>query len=272
MKTFKLLLTIGILSMTLIGCLQVDTKVNLKKDGSGTIEETVLIKKEILNMLKEFAAAFDSTKSEEEFKMFNEAELKNKATNYGTGVSYKSGEKISKDGLEGYKVVYSFEDVNKIKLNPSPDTKLPVGETEEETPEKEIVKFNFTKGSPAKLTIIFPEEKFDEEMENENDQMDEQADTTDSEQLNKLVEMFDGMKIKFALKVDGDVKETDASYVDGNQFILLDIDFAEIINNKDILEKMEKSKQMTREDFKEMTNNIPGIKVETKEHVTIKFN
>ncbi|MCK7525813.1 MAG: hypothetical protein MZV64_53495 [Ignavibacteriales bacterium] len=45
-------------------------------------------------MMKEFAMAFDSTKTEE-FNMFNETELKDKASNYGEGVEYVSGEKIA---------------------------------------------------------------------------------------------------------------------------------------------------------------------------------
>ena len=82
MKKIKYLALGAIFFTFLNGCLQVDTKVNLNSDGSGTIEETVVMKSEVINMMKEFAMAFDSTKSEE-FNMFNEEELKNKASNYG---------------------------------------------------------------------------------------------------------------------------------------------------------------------------------------------
>lgn len=269
MRYLKKFLLLALLSITLFGCLQVDTKVNLSKDGSGTIVETVFIKNEVINMLREFAMAFDSTKSED-FNMFNETELKNKSADYGEGVEYKSGEKILRDGYEGYKVTYSFNDINKVKLNPSPDTKMPIGESEEEVVKKDYLKFNFTKGSQSVLTIIFPEEELSENIKEEENTI-ETPDSANAEQMDKLIEMFDGMRISLKLNIDGEVTETDASYADGSEITLMDIDFAEIIKNKEILEAMGKSNQMTRENFKEMTSGIPGIKLEVKEKVTVKI-
>ena len=64
MKHIKYLFVGIIFSIFLTGCLQVNTTVNLNKDGSGTIEEIFVMKTEVINMMKEFAMAFDSTKSE----------------------------------------------------------------------------------------------------------------------------------------------------------------------------------------------------------------
>lgn len=269
MTYIKKLLLLALLSTSLFGCLQVNTKVNVKKDGSGTIEETVLIKNEIINMLKEFAMAFDSTKKDD-FSLFNEDEMKNKASGYGEGVKYKSSEKIKKSGFDGYKVIYSFKDINKVKLNLNPDDKLPMGESSDDEVEgnAEYVNFKFIKGSPSVLTIIFPEEKMEKEMESEAVEM---SDSAMSDQVDKMIEMFDGMKISFNLFVDGDMQETDASYVDGNKVTIMDIDFAELIKNKDVLMTLEKSNNMTRAGFKEMTASIPGIKLEAKEKIIIKI-
>jgi hypothetical protein len=51
----------------------------------------------------------------------------------------------------------------------------------------------------------------------------------------------------------------------------MQIDFAEIIKHKDVLENLQKSKPETMEQFKEAVGDLPGIKVEFKEQVTIKF-
>lgn len=118
------------------------------------------------------------------------------------------------------------------------------------------------------LTIIFPEEKMEKEMESEAVEM---SDSAMSDQVDKMIEMFDGMKISFNLFVDGDMQETDASYVDGNKVTLMHIDFAELIKNKDVLMAMEKSSNMTRAGFKEMTASIPGIKLEAKEKIIVKI-
>ncbi|RPI63373.1 MAG: hypothetical protein EHM44_05145, partial [Ignavibacteriales bacterium] len=125
MKLTKFLIVGIVFSMFLSGCLQVNTTVNLNKDGSGTIEEVFVMKTEVINMMKEFAMAFDSTKSEG-FEIFNETELREKAAKFGEGVTYVSGEVVKKDNYEGYKVIYSFKDINKLKLNPSPEDKVPM--------------------------------------------------------------------------------------------------------------------------------------------------
>ena len=75
MKNIKYLFVGFFFMLFLSGCLQVNTTVNLNKDGSGTIEEIVMMKTDVINMMKEFVMAFDSTKGED-FNMFNETELK----------------------------------------------------------------------------------------------------------------------------------------------------------------------------------------------------
>ncbi|MEO8232584.1 MAG: hypothetical protein ABI638_09890, partial [Ignavibacteriota bacterium] len=153
MKHIKYLFVGIIFSIFLTGCLQVSTTVNLNQDGSGTIEELFVMKTEVINMMKEFAMAFDSTKAND-FDMFKESEIKDKASNYGEDVKYISGEKVVIDGYEGFKALYSFTDINKVKINPSPEDKMPFGDefkNQEEKPVDDNLKFNFTKGNPSIL-------------------------------------------------------------------------------------------------------------------------
>ncbi len=274
MKNLKYLF-VGFLSMLFLsGCLQVDTKVNVNKDGSGTIEETVVMKNAVIQMFKEFAVMFDSTKNEE-FQMFKEDELKSKAANYGEDVKYVSGEKYLIEGYEGYKVVYSFNDINKIKLNPSPDDKMPFGEDvgDEVNEEKAVdnyLKFNFTKGNPAILVIDFlkPQAEADSVIE-ETEAIQDSAFSEDM--TNKLIEMFDGMKMALHFNFEDPIDETDASFVEGNKVTVMQVDFSEILKHKDVLEKLQKSKPETMEQFKEAVGDLPGIKIEFKEQITIKF-
>jgi hypothetical protein len=257
----------------LSGCLQVNTKVNLNKDGSGTIEETVVMKTEVINMMKEFAMSFDSTKSEE-FSMFKESELKEKAANYGVGVKYVSGEKVTMGNYEGFKAIYSFDDINKLKINPSPDDKMPLGNemmTKDEKPADDLLKFNFKKGNPSTLVINLPKPKMDEKSKTEDETIEVEDSVANSAQMDKLIEMFSGMKMTMSFNINGDIEETDASFVDGSKVTLMQIDFAEIIKHKDVLENLQKSKPETMEQFKEAIGDLPGIKVEFKEQVTIKF-
>lgn len=273
MKTLKHLLVAFFATILFSGCLQVKTTVNLNKDGSGTIEEIVMMKSEVINMMKEFAMSFDSTKSEE-FNMFNESELTEKASNFGEGVKYISGEKIIVDGYEGFKAVYSFNDINKIKLNPSPEDKIPfgddLGEVEEETVD-DLLKFNFKKGNPSTLVIDFPKPQMKDEIPTDSAYTPIEDSTFSEDAEQKMMEMFDGMKMALYLNFKDGIDETDASFVDSSKVTLMEIDFSEIIKNKEVFKRFQGAKPETMEEFKEVVGDLEGIKIEFKEQVTIKF-
>jgi hypothetical protein len=273
MKTLKLL-TIGfVLTVILSGCLQVNTRVNLNKDGSGTIEETVLMKNEMIKIMKEFAVMFDSTKTEE-FEMFKEEELISKASNFGEGVKYVSGEKFSIEGYEGYKVVYAFTDVNKIRLSPSPDDKIPFGDDLNKDEEKAVddyLKFNFTKGNPSTLVINFPKPQIEDEVKQDSSFTPVEDSTFNDETQQKFIEMFDGMKIALHFNFKDEIDETDASFVDGSEVTLMEVDFSEILKHKDVIKNLQSTQPKTMEEFKEVIGDLKGIKIEFKEQVTVKF-
>jgi hypothetical protein len=275
MKKIRILLLV-FLSLTFFsGCIQVNTKVNLNNDGSGTIEETFLMKSSFVKMIKDFALSFDSTKKDE-FKMFNEDELKDKAANYGEGVTYKSGEKFSSKDYEGYKVTYAFSDINKLRINLSPEDKVPLGgevEKNEDESSENSLKFNFTKGNPSTLVINLPipEAQNEDTSSSIEDSSATEDSTGSSDQLQNVINMFDGMKLSLSLNINEKIKETDATYVNGSDITLMEIDFSELIKNKQVVEDLNKSKPESLEKFKEIIGDIPGIKIETKEKVLIKF-
>ncbi len=275
MKKIKFIFAGFILSTLFVGCLQVDTKVNVNKNGSGTIEETVVMKNAVIQMFKEFAVMFDSTKNEE-FQMFKEDELKSKAADYGEGVKYVSGKKYSIEGYEGYKVVYAFKDINKIKLSPNPDDKMPFGqevmsaEVNEKKSVDDYLKFNFTKGNPSTLIIDFPKPQAEVDSVVEDTEAIQDSAFKD-DMTNKLTEMFDGLKMNLTINFNDDIDETDASFVDGNKVTLMQIDFSEILKHKDVLEKLQKIKPKTMDQFKEAVGDMEGIKVEFKDKITVKF-
>ena len=269
MKKVKFILAGFVLIIALTGCLQVDTKVNLNQDGSGTIEETVIMKTEFLNMMREFVAAFDSVKAEE-FNMFNEDRIKANVNNFGEGVKYVSGEEFSIPGYEGFKALYSFTDINKVRINPSPEDKVPFGEDADESDEtfanNDFFIFKFSKGNPATLVVEFP--KPENENEDNSEGTSEYEDSTFYDQeIDKLTDVFNGLKISTILNL----KETDASFVEGNTVTLLQVDFSEITKNKEVMKNLEKKKPETMEEFKEAVGNLEGIKIEFKDKITIKF-
>ena len=88
-----------------------------------------MMSNEVINMFKQFASSFseDSTKTED-FEMFKEEDAKKRASDYGEGVEYVSGEHVNSDTQEGFKAIYSFKDLNLLKINQNPNSKLSMDE------------------------------------------------------------------------------------------------------------------------------------------------
>jgi hypothetical protein len=171
MKKFNQLLALVILSVLLAGCLQVETNIQVNKDGSGTINEKVLFSKTFVNMIKEFAQSFDDSTStdSEKFSIFKEEEIKADAKDYGEEVKYVSHKLISDEKWEGYQAIYSFDDISKVKITPDPDSKVAIGdEGSEIPPEEDYYFFKFVKGDTPELIIDRPEIQLSSETGEEN--------------------------------------------------------------------------------------------------------
>jgi hypothetical protein len=132
------------------------------------------------------------------------------------------------------------------------------------------LKFNFAKGNQSTLVIEFP--KPQAEVDSLVEDTEAIQDTAFNENMNgKLTEMFDGLKMKLVINLNDGIDETDASFVNGNEVTVMQIDFSEILKHKDVMEKLQKSKPETMEQFKEAVGDLEGIKIEFKDKITIKF-
>ena len=267
------LTTVGIL---LNGCIEMHNVITVNKDGSGLVEENIFIGKEIINMFKEFAAAFaDSTQPQQEFKLFEEEKIKAKTSDYGEGIEFVSMENIVTDEREGYKAIYKFKDLNKVKVNQDPSDEMPMAEPKEGSEKtNEYVFFKFITGNPNRIVFKLPDETKKEE---ENTKQIKTDDTTatnveaDSSDLESMVKFMKDMKAKFEIRVDGKITNTNATHVDGNTVTLFDIDFAQLISDKEKLEEFKKFNPNSFEEVKKLVSGIPGIKVELNKEVYIEF-
>jgi hypothetical protein len=270
MKNFKFFIVL-LLPVTLFtGCLQVETTVKLNKDGSGTIEEKVMMSEMVVQMMSQFMNSMpDSSGKKQEFKLFKEDELKNKVSEYGEGVKYVSGKEVTgKDGWEGYIAVYSFKDINKLRMDTNPNKKVELDEGGSGV-ENDYFSFRFKPGNVAELVIDRP----DVSMNEDTATSESSDDSTQNQPLGDyIVKMMDGMRIKISLQPNGNIVSTNASYVDGSEVTLLDVDFSALLKNKESLDKLKKNPPKSLKAMEEIVKNIPGIKIELKKPVSIKFN
>ncbi|MGB5288217.1 MAG: hypothetical protein WBQ32_02455 [Ignavibacteriaceae bacterium] len=273
MKKLKVFLASVTLLLSFAGCLQVETTLHVSKDGSGTINEKVLFSKSFVNMIKEFAQSFDDSASAdtEGFSIFKEDEIKADSKNYGENVEYVSHELISNDNWEGYQVIYSFDDISKVKITPDPDSKVAIGdEGSEIPPEEDYYFFRFVKGDISELIIDRPEIELASETEEEN--ATEESEQNGDEAGEEFLKMMEGMSISVAVEVEGKILNSNANYVDGSKVTLFEMNFGEMMKDKEAFKEFKNKEPKNIEEMKEFLEKFPGMKIEVEKPVSIKFN
>src|SRR4030042_1241214 len=93
----------------LFGCFQTETVIRLKPDGSGVIEETLMLSKDLLESFRELAKGFDDeadkTRSEAEKEKLDPIqgmikEARARESQYGTGVKFISAIPLRTETIE----------------------------------------------------------------------------------------------------------------------------------------------------------------------------
>lgn len=233
------------------GCIQTEYLILVKKDGSGTLTLTTGITREWMEQLRKEGNRH--TESTPETRREAGEQL---AKRLGEGVKVVSIEEFKNERIEGGKIVLRFADITKLTLDTRDET-IGKGDGAPET-----ITFEFAGGDRAKLVARIhprkPEPKTD----------------VPEEVLNKNVaKILPGLKFTLRLQVDGTIVQTDAAHRDGPAGVLL-----VECRGEDLLK--------VREDVKTDTpvglgwpwmavarafQHTPGVKVETKDAVTVEF-
>lgn len=271
MKTFIKGIISFLLLVSFTGCFEFETKVRLNKDGSGTVEETFLMGKAMVEMMKQFASMGDP-KTSKPFKLFDQAELKKNAVNYGKGVTFVKAEKMKTDLSEGYKVIYKFKDINELIIDQNPDSRTPMKslaapDTVKKTPD--LTRFSFKKGSISELNILLESNKKESKADTVKPEI--KQDTAASEMNEQALEFIKGMRFALSVIINGEVVETNATNRDGSNIILMEMDFGKAIDNVEKLKELESLKDADPETVKLVLKKFPGMKVELNENVSVKF-
>ncbi len=275
MKPLRALLTALLFTLGLTGCLQIEKVVKLKPDGSGTIEETVVMSKATIAQMEQMAAGFGglgekkADKPAKGFEVMDEKKLKAAAAGMGEGVTFVSAKKIDNENGSGFTAVYAFTDISKVKLDQNPGESMPTPGGVNAGPgtekKKEPVTFKFTKGSPAELVLKMPQ------LEAKNEPKPEQPAAMEEMAIGMMKQMMKDMKVKMSVEVAGTIKETNAEYRDGSRVTLMEMDFNKLLAAPEKFKKLAKENPKTLQESKALMKGIDGMKVEAAPEVRIKF-
>lgn len=248
----------------LTGCLQIEKTVKLKPDGSGTVEETLVMSKATLAQMQQMMASFGGDKATAKPpELMDEAKLKEAAGKMGEGVTFVSATKISGEQGEGFKAIYAFTDINKLKVDQNPSSAMPGQKPPSEKDKKEPVVFRFTKGSLAELAITLPQPEVKPKKE-QPPGMEDMA-------IQMMQQMFKDMKITLAVEVEGAIKETNAEYRDGSRVTLVEMDLNKLLGDPVKLKEVAKANPQSLAEAKALLKSIEGVKIESSPEVKIKF-
>lgn len=267
MKKIYIPVAIFFIVLIFVGCVDITTKIRVNKDGSGTVEETVLMSTEMIQMLKQFMSGFaDDSTNVDEFKLYNEEDIKNRASDLGQGVQYLSGDELNKNGREGYIARYGFENINNLKLDQNPGSKIPEEIEGSQQEQKEYIIFSFDKKDDSEIIINMPPASKVKE------DVDFNADSSDTSDLSRIKFFMKDFHISLVVEVNGEITETNAGYVDDSSVTLFDLNFSALLDNVEKLTAIKRINPNNLQQLKEIVKDLPGINIETNDPVKIKFH
>ena len=123
MKKLYVAISIAAVLLSLTGCIESTTLVRVRKDGSGEVEESLLMRTDVMQMIMGMSEEMGGEASD--LELVSREQLEQQAGQMGEGVTLKSLEKIATESHSGYRAVFSFRDINALEVNQNPDENVP---------------------------------------------------------------------------------------------------------------------------------------------------
>ena len=263
------------------GCISSATLVKLKADGSGTVEQTILMSAKAMEMMGQTLgkALGDEGQAEPSApprsfqEMMGEADFEKLASRLGPGVRFVSSEPLTRGDMQGAKVVFAFDDINKIAIDPTGPTSL----SAESPREGASFKLSRLPDGAALLTIDMPEDTKTAGDAEETAGEEESAEATQKgedvppEMAEMMKQMLAGMRFLLDVEVDGSIVRTSSDYVSGSRVTILELDFDQLLQQKEALQKLPgMTRGVSYAQMRTALKSIKGLKF-SEPPITIQF-
>ncbi len=262
-----------VLVFLLAGCFGSSWIITLKGDGSGRIEMEYHLDTQVIAMMQSMGGGEDEMPTTSE-DFIDREEMEQLAAKMGKGVRFVSATPLPDGGTAlGYKAVFEFDNINGLSFNPMEGAPQPDGEGEdEETP----IRFQFSPGATSELVILMDQDNDVEEDFEDDGEYEEYEDETasggqDEEMMAEMMKpYFRSMSVLVQVKVDGNIRQTNAAYREGNTITLIDMDMGKIIDNDELFKGVINSEDIQDE---AMTKKLEkaGILIESQERISVRF-
>jgi len=268
----------ALLCMTalLTGCFQVETTVSVNPDGSGRIEERMLMSDKVISQIDEMSKAFAGPEGKaEKFSLHDVKSLRRHAQEMGEGVSFVSSKALSAGGYSGYRAIYAFKDINKLRLGQEGARSMAGQGEKPASPERPFM-FSFTPGKKARLVVIPPtaEKAPEKETKPAGEQVAEPMEkpSLTPEQEKEVAEMVKGMRFSLVIEVNGTVLESNATHRDGRRITVFEFDLDRMGADPARLELLKKAEPADFAAAKELLKGLPGFKADMNDRLEVVFS
>ena len=257
--------------ITLFGlssCIQVESTISVKKDGSGTITEELVFGEQMVMMMQMGAAQGGpgAGGADPMAQMLDKKKAQERAGKMGEGVELVSVEKLDAKGKMGIKTIYKFSDINKLTYSGA--SAMDLGDmpgAKKEEAENAGTSFKLVDGT---LTILQKEPDLEKAADAEEGDKPELPDEVDDQAMAMMQGMMKDMRMSMKINIESGIAKSNATYVDGDTVTLADINFGKLVANP------EKLKALQTGDFekaKDALKGIDGVKFEAQEKIEIKM-
>jgi hypothetical protein len=235
------------------GCFQGQRVIKVNADGSGTIEDTLILSEQLKGL-----AAMSDNKKEADPK----AKMKAAAKAMGPGVTLVSDEK-TKDG--NLKAVFAFKDISQIKveMSPGPDS----GEQKSnQTP----LTFRFARqGETSVLTVVQPQPPSQADAPKAPEGMEAMA----QGMWGMMKGMMKGLKLTTVVEVNGRLVKSNSPHLDPKtaRVTLLDVDFDQVAADDANFKKFTQAGSDPDQMNPKLLQGVKGVKINPTPEVTIEF-
>lgn len=295
-------LAVLVLAVLVSGCFQTRTLLKLNADGSGTVEETVLMNSTMAMAvmmgqegLFNFEGDDEAPEADPPEGPYSMEALEARAASMGAQFVRVEPIEILFGG--GYTAVYAFDDINDLSLSSDPSDLMPsqfAGEMgmgssqpvefdengemiEPEMDEMEEtatpVTFAYEGG---RLTVRMPQPEPDapDGDPKKTPEADETEEMPDDREMQQMSMMLRDMRFSFAIELPGEITETTATHTDGRLLTLYDMNFAEVFKSPEafaLMDELESAGPDMASGAMARFGQIPGIVYEASEEVTVSF-
>ena len=251
-----LLVVVGV---SVSGCLNSASLIKVKPDGSGTLEQTLMVN---MAAIKGLMAGMGATgKDSSGSGVLNEAEFKRAGERMG--MKPVSLTAMKQGNFEGAKAIYAFDDISKVRVDQDPQMSgSSSGKFAAAATSSNPIRFAMTRQGDVSVLTISVDEKVTAEAATKAQEAPS-LDTIDPAMMQMIKTMFDGFRVLIDVEVDGKIVKTNADYVDGSRVTLLDIEMGAVLADEAKLKALQSKigPGATISEIKPYLKDVKGVKI-----------